>query len=132
MRFAHSTNHPALWWMLLLAALVSACAETSGPEISTSTECASSELTYKNFGEPYIVTWCRGCHSSSLPVDMRQNSPAMVNFDDLDQVRIFADRIRARAVASDLKSATMPPAGGPSEQESALFARWLQCSTELQ
>jgi len=86
--------------------------------------CETSFLTYDNFGEPYMLDWCRGCHSSSVPAGMRQKAPASVNFDTLTDVRDFSDRIAARAASFN---PTMPPAGGPSEEERTLLAEWLAC-----
>lgn len=85
--------------------------------------CRSSYLTYDNFGAPFIADWCRGCHASGLPPDMRQNSPLAVNFDDLDDARTWAERIVARAGVAT----TMPPAGGPSPEERALLVEWVGC-----
>ena len=85
--------------------------------------CATSYLTYESFGEPFVTNWCRSCHSSEVPLDMRQTAPEDVNFDDLDDVRGFADRINFRAG----EQKTMPPAGGPSDEERALLVEWIGC-----
>jgi uncharacterized membrane protein len=58
---------------------------------------------------------------------MRQNAPADVNFDTLEGVHQFAERIAARATGP---SANMPPAGGPSAEERALLAEWLACGAK--
>ena len=29
--------------------------------------CETSYLDYNNFGAPFVINWCRGCHSSSVP-----------------------------------------------------------------
>ncbi len=86
-------------------------------------DCDSSPLTYRTFGDPFIASWCRGCHSAELYPTMRQDAPLDVNLDTLDQVRRRGTKIRA--LAAD--SAAMPPAGGPSDQERALLREWLAC-----
>jgi hypothetical protein len=85
---------------------------------------AGSALDYDNFGGPFILTWCAGCHSSALPAGSRQNAPASVNFDHVEDVRALAPRIWARAADGN---AQMPPAGGPSAADRALLGEWLAC-----
>lgn len=86
--------------------------------------CETSYLDYDNFGAPFVINWCRGCHSSAVPMNMRQKAPADANFDTLEQVRMWSDRIAMRAAST---MPNMPPAGGPTEQERALLAEWLAC-----
>ncbi len=81
-------------------------------------------LTYENFGGPFMLTYCTGCHSSRLPADMRQMAPLEVNFDDLEAVRAQADRVWVRA-ADD--NDTMPPVGAGDEDERAMLGEWLAC-----
>jgi hypothetical protein len=87
-------------------------------------QCATSYLGYDNFGAPFMNNWCRGCHSSDVPKGMRQNAPIDVNFDTAANVTEFEERIRIRATGD---KATMPPAGGPTEEERALLAEWIAC-----
>ena len=89
--------------------------------------CESSYLTYANFGEPFVANWCRGCHSSGLPADMRQMAPMAANFDTVDEVRTWGDGIVAKAGGAQ---ATMPPAGGPSDDERELLAEWITCGAK--
>ncbi len=86
--------------------------------------CETSYLDYTNFGKPFALDWCRGCHSVNLPAAMRQKAPVGVDFDTLEDVQRWKDRIEIRATGT---SPTMPPAGGPSEEERALLAEWLGC-----
>lgn len=86
--------------------------------------CETSYLTYGNFGEPFILDWCRGCHSSSVPAGMRQDAPIDVNFDDAGDLAQWSARIAARSTGA---APTMPPAGGPTAEERALLAEWLAC-----
>jgi uncharacterized membrane protein len=86
--------------------------------------CETSYLDHASFGEPFLLDWCTGCHSSALPPNMRQQAPADVNFDTLEDARRWAPRIGARATGA---MPTMPPAGGPSAEERALLAEWLAC-----
>ncbi|HEU4405206.1 MAG TPA: hypothetical protein VFS43_07945 [Polyangiaceae bacterium] len=83
-----------------------------------------SELTYENFGAPFLLSWCNGCHSSSLPEGSRQSAPLGIDFDGIDKVRAQSARILARTTG---ESPTMPPSGGPPEAERSKLAEWLAC-----
>ena len=72
---------------------VAACGSDTPPDDIASRACETSFLSYDNFGAPFVADWCRGCHSSMLPADMRQGSPPGVNFDTADQVRDTRARI---------------------------------------
>ena len=105
------------WASAVLLALAACSAEPRPPA------CETSVLTYETFGEPFVLDWCRGCHSANVPPGMRQLAPLHVNFDTLEDVRTWSDRISELAGASRI----MPPAGGPSDQERELLVEWLAC-----
>src|SRR6185503_5301004 len=63
------------------------------PEVVDEDVCETSYLDYDNFGEPFVINWCRGCHSSEVPAGMRQKAPIGANFDNLEQVRMWGERI---------------------------------------
>ncbi|MEO8699931.1 MAG: hypothetical protein ABI867_07795 [Kofleriaceae bacterium] len=86
--------------------------------------CESSFLDYENFGAPFVANWCRGCHSSDVPADMRQDAPLAVNFDDQATTMAHAAKILSLATGA---TPTMPPAGGPSDDERALLVEWIGC-----
>jgi hypothetical protein len=85
---------------------------------------SDSVLTWENFGEPFMRSWCTGCHSSSQPVDRRLGAPVEINFDDLDGVREHASRVWSRSAD---QNNTMPPAGLPPEDERNDLGEWLAC-----
>jgi hypothetical protein len=92
----------------------------------------SSPYDWENFGEPFVLTWCTGCHSTDLGTSSRQGAPMAINFNTLDDVRQHADRIWARAADSN---ATMPPSGGPLPADRTALGDWLACgmpSTQTQ
>ena len=92
-----------------------------------------SFLSYENFGGPFIVTWCNGCHSSALAEDMRAGAPLGIDFDDVALTRQHAERIWVRAGDHNV---TMPPAGDPDPLEREMLGEWLACGaltdTELE
>jgi len=83
-----------------------------------------SELTWENFGGPFVLTYCTGCHHSALPADVRQDAPYAINLETVELVRQHADRVWVRAAD---QNATMPPAGAPAMDERALLGEWLAC-----
>jgi hypothetical protein len=83
-----------------------------------------SFLTYENFGGPFMLSSCTTCHASRLPADLRQGSPIEVNFDDIDDVREWSDRIWIRAADQNF---SMPPVGPPSDEERTRLGEWLAC-----
>jgi hypothetical protein len=113
LRSTYSSAGPTL---AILALALAACGDDSLPD------CPPSALTYQTFGEPFLVNWCRGCHSRDLPPEMRQGAPETVNFNDRRDVRQFAGRI-----SSVVSAQSMPPAGGPGEQERGLLTEWIRC-----
>ena len=117
-------------WLSALV-LVAACGtdvrppdESIDPTDPIADKCDSSYLDYTNFGAPFTLNWCRGCHSSTIPQAQRQKAPMTVNFDTLGDVQKWSERIDALA-ATD--APTMPPAGGPSTAERALLKEWIEC-----
>ena len=116
---------------LSLAFVLAACGNDSatqppGPDPQPDT-CEQSYLRYDNFGAEFTANWCRGCHSSKVPAGMRQNAPIDVNFDDAADLHDWGARIRVRATG---EAASMPPAGGPSAEERALLAEWIDCGMQ--
>jgi uncharacterized membrane protein len=112
-------SSPELALCLLLAACTSPRVDDPEPDA-----CESSIVNQANFGEPFLLDWCRGCHSSDLTVEHRQNAPLNVDFDHMDTVREMAPRITIRAGTT---MPTMPPAAGPSIEERELLIEWLAC-----
>jgi|MudIll2142460700_1097286.scaffolds.fasta_scaffold01237_4 uncharacterized membrane protein len=114
---------------LSVVVLVAACGNDVGvpppgePPVDPDA-CETSYLDYGNFGAPFVLNWCTGCHASSVPAGMRQKAPVDVNFDDAADVIEWKERIRIRATGD---KPTMPPAGGPTTEERSLLAEWIAC-----
>lgn len=103
--------------LALALALVPTCGSDTDPY------CDQSFLRYDNFGSPFIVNWCRACHSIEIPSGMRQEAPIDVNFDTLDEIRARSNRI----ILTTGVGTSMPPTGGPSASERAMLVEWLRC-----
>jgi len=78
----------------------------------------------QNFGIPFLLTHCNGCHGGAVTGDERQGAPPGVSFDNLGEVQMQLDRIWER---SGDDNETMPPAGGPTPDERAMLGQWLAC-----
>jgi uncharacterized membrane protein len=122
---AHPTHRPhaAARRLFRAIAALSAFAVLSACGDDTDVQCAHSFLRYDNFGSPFIISWCRACHSVDLPPDMRQNTPDNINFDTLDDIRAWSFEIKLTAGQGD----SMPPSGGPSAAERTMLVEWLRC-----
>lgn len=83
-----------------------------------------SIVTFEDFGGPFMMTWCNGCHSSGLPEGERQGGTMGVDFDTIELIRAQADRIWIR---SGDQNVTMPPVGGPDAFDRELLGEWLAC-----
>jgi len=94
----------------------------TGTGVVLPTDC--TVLTWQNFGKGFMDTWCNACHSSSLAGVDRQGAPDGVNFEHLEDVRLWAARIDARATPTP---PTMPVAGGNTELERQQLKEWLDC-----
>lgn len=113
--------------LALIAALALAGCGTdqdNGAEPPVADPCDASYLRYDNFGAPFTLDWCRGCHSTAIPMTMRQKAPLDVNFDTIDDIRHWQHQILVQATGSAPK---MPPAGGPATDERVLLSEWLSC-----
>jgi uncharacterized membrane protein len=118
------------WRDAVIVCAIAGCGATpvelsvDAPAVDAAATCQTSYLTYDDFGAPFVASWCRGCHSAQLPPDMRQGSPMDINFDSVDDIRQLSARMIVRACAAP---PTMPPRGGPSDDDRARLAEWLNC-----
>lgn len=107
--------------LFLTLMLVAAC---KGGEDASVACPDDSFVTYENFGEPFMLTWCTPCHSSHLSIpEERQDAPDGVNLDSYEDVVNHAEYIQIFAVDTD----AMPPAGGPDDEDRELLAEWIAC-----
>ena len=107
----------ALFWL--------ACVGQAGDTGSPAGACGRAPpLSYDRFGQQFMDTHCAGCHSSLLPESLREGATVGVDLDTYEGVLRHADRIEARALG---EAPTMPPGGGPDEDELARLSEWLSC-----
>lgn len=102
-------------------------AATNGGSTGDPVNC-DNMLTWENFGEPFMLSWCTGCHSSALPTNDRAGAPCAVNFDSHAGVVPFATSITVRAIDWKMYDANpMPPAAIVPDDELALLREWIDC-----
>lgn len=89
----------------------------------------NNTLTYENFGKGFFLTWCNGCHSSTLKASERAGAPVGIDFDSLEGIRKHTLRIFAR---SGDANATMPPVSVPDEKTRKLLGDWLTCGAPVE
>ena len=100
--------------------MVAACGGSAQPDACP----PDSYLDYRNFGAPFLRSWCTGCHSSALSADARAGAPLGVDFDTYAGALAHLDAIKHRA---SVDMPTMPPRGPPRADERALLAEWIAC-----
>ena len=83
-----------------------------------------TDLTWDNYGQGELRSWCTGCHSSHLAEDARWGAPEGVDFDTRAGIRAHAERALARATADP---PTMPPVGGGDAEARERLGEWLAC-----
>jgi hypothetical protein len=105
--------------------------EGGAPQVDTEYETfderpcpEENDLSFEGFGGPFLISWCNGCHASGLPEAERQGAPVGIDFDDIELIRAQAERIWARSGDHNL---TMPPVGGPEDDERTMLGEWLAC-----
>jgi hypothetical protein len=91
--------------------------------------CTGSVLTWENFGEPFMLSWCTGCHHSALPSAERACAPCATNFDTHAGVSAISQYVKLRVADYDTVEglAPMPPAAVIPEDELALLREWIDC-----
>lgn len=86
-------------------------------------------LTYQNFGQSFMGTYCLRCHNEALTGSARKDAPSDVNFNSVEQVRAESKDIDKQAGASaDVTNTEMPPDGEmPSVDDRKKLSQWLAC-----
>ncbi len=92
------------WRWLALAGLVACGKDDADTEIPMDTvddtapspdtdPPACTNLTWENFGDGFVHTWCTSCHGAAIEDDWRQCASTAINFDTLAEVRLWAGEI---------------------------------------
>jgi cytochrome c5 len=117
---------------MVLALLLGACGPEEVGETDPDTDLdtdetdpACQDLSWATVGQPFVRTWCTGCHGPGLEPGERAGAPETVDLATHDDVLRHLDRVEARTV--DGTPSPMPPGGGPGPVELERFAAWIGC-----
>ena len=124
-RFARTRSAAVVLWAAAAVACGGGKSDSAGAD---GPECRDDPaLTWDNFGKGHMDKHCNGCHSVLIPEYQRQGAPAGVDFNTYGDVLEWRDRIVARGTRAVLDEPTMPPGGGPSDEELSNLLEWLDC-----
>jgi cytochrome c1 len=106
--------------------------EHADEELGTPTQavCPTTQtLTYTNFGQAFMASYCLRCHSESVMGDARNGAPTDHNFDQLDVIRSLAGHIDEYAGSGPAATNTVMPINEPrpSIGERQQLSEWLAC-----
>lgn len=88
-----------------------------------------STLTYANFGQPFMETYCTRCHASDRTGADRNGAPSFHDFDTLFGIQAVSDHIDMTSASGPAATNTsMPPDGlMPSLEERQQLGEWIAC-----
>jgi uncharacterized membrane protein len=107
--------------------LLSACG--GGEDTKTTCPTGGTTLTYQNFGQTFMSTYCTRCHNSALTGSARKDAPSDVNFNTIEGIKAESKEIDKWAGASaTVTNDSMPPDGEkPSVEDRRKLSEWLSC-----
>lgn len=107
--------------------LLSGC--EGGQETGVTCPPAGTTLTYQNFGNTFMGTYCLRCHNSALTGSARHDAPGDLNFNTVEEIRAESKDIDKQAGASaTITNEEMPPDGEkPSVEDRRKLSEWLAC-----
>lgn len=106
--------------MLVLAMMLAACDSTA--DTADTSSCDGSEPSWSAWGAGFFASYCRTCHSSTT--EERFDAPEGVDFDTLDDVRMWEGAIRTTVLVEE----SMPVGGGVPTAELEALDAFLRCS----
>lgn len=86
------------------------------------------DLSYQNFGADFFASYCLRCHNEELVGDAaRTDAPTGINYNTLNDIRMFQNRIRLRAGVQGDMPPRLLPVPRPSEAERQKLIEWIDC-----
>jgi uncharacterized membrane protein len=129
-----SSRSIASFGVLLLVCSAAACGgddDAAAAPTPTGSTCDET-LTYANFGQNFINTYCIRCHISIATGATRNDAPLGTDFDTLDMIEDWRDEIDAQSAAGpSVVNTFMPEADDPphpTEDERRRLGAWLACN----
>ena len=121
---------------VLLASLMGhgggCCHEESsvfGPPTMSVCPPAGTTLTYANFGQMFMESYCTKCHASDKVGEARQGAPSFHDFDSYQGIKVVADHIDETAASGPAATNEGMPEDNPkpSLAERQMLGEWIAC-----
>jgi hypothetical protein len=117
---------------LLLVIALAACpgnGSVFGPPTESVCPPAGTSLTYENFGQGFMETYCTRCHSSELVGSARHGAPSFHDFDSLFGSKAVSDHIDETTASGPAATNTGMPSDGdePTLEERQQLGEWIAC-----
>jgi len=91
-------------------------------------DCEAVKTTYEDFGAAFFQNYCIRCHSVTREGDLaRWDAPLGIDFDTLQMVQEFKDRIHLRAGELGDMPPRLFPVPRPSDEERIQLMIWIDC-----
>lgn len=117
--------------VLALLALTACSSNDSVFGPPTESVCpTTSTLTYENFGQGFMESYCTRCHASDRHGDDRHGAPSFHDFDTLFGIKAVFDHVDETAAAGPAATNTgMPNDSGakPTLEERTQLGEWIAC-----
>jgi uncharacterized membrane protein len=117
--------------LLLIALLLGACTKDSvfGPPTGSVCPDEGTQLSYENFGAPFMLQYCTHCHSRSKMGDDRHGAPTFHDFDTLSGIKAVHEHVDETAAAGpDAVNEGMPDyKTPPTLEERKQLGEWIAC-----
>jgi uncharacterized membrane protein len=106
------------------ALCLAACEEKLDPFVEGGQQQLPDTVSYNDHIRPLLEGHCTGCHASHRQGADRNGAPVGIDLDTYSDAVAWAERSNAR-----IQAGSMPPSGGVSDYERALFQRWVDQGT---
>jgi hypothetical protein len=128
--------------LAVVAIVMTGCGAKPTPTGTVCPDPDPGDLTYENFGQPFMEAYCVWCHSSELTRSQRHGAPLYHDFDTLIGILRTPDHIDEQTgFGPDAENTFMPPddcpsvKGGPldtacakpTDDERRKLALWIAC-----
>jgi hypothetical protein len=115
--------------VLLVLVLGAGCEKPVFGPPTQSTCPDDSQLTYENFGKPFMEQYCTDCHSSTKRGDERMGAPSFHDFDTLFGIMAVSDHIDETSAAGPAAVNEGMPQDGPFPTllERKKLGEWIAC-----
>lgn len=110
--------------LVAAAICAAACENKQDPFAEGGQQQLPDSVSYGQHVQPLLEAHCTDCHASYRQGADRNGAPVVLNLDT------YADAVTWSEYANEqIQAGTMPPSGGLSDYQRALFQRWVEQGT---